>query len=193
MLFNNLTEIFPKQEFNSSRKLEAIIRFLTYLTIICFLITKRIQILFVGIITICIVYISYKLFKIKNKESFRSSINPKVLPAPTNPLMNVLLTDYKDNPTRKEASRSWKPKVEEKINYNAFNPAVYNDKRIFKDLGENMDFEQSMRQFYTTASTTIPNKQEDFARYCYGDMPSCKEGHPYQCVKNNTKNIKTFY
>ena len=118
MLFNKLTEIFPKQEFNSTRKLESIIRFLTYLTVICFLITNRIQILFVGILTICIVYISYKLFKIKNKESFRSSINPKVLPAPTNPLMNVLLTDYKDNPTRKEASRSWKPKVEEKINYN---------------------------------------------------------------------------
>ena len=130
------------------------------MTIICFLITKRVQILFIGILTISIVYISYKIFKKKNKESFKNKINPKVLPKPTNPLMNVLLTDYKDNPNRNEASRSWKPKIEEKINYNAFNPSVYNDDRIFKDLGENMDFEQSMRQFYTTASTTIPNKQD---------------------------------
>jgi hypothetical protein len=193
MLFNNLTEIFPKQEFSSVRKLEAIIRFLIILTIFCFILTKRVQILFVGILTISIVYISYKIFRIKNKESFVSKKISKMAPASTNPLMNVLLTDYTDNPTRQEAQKSWKPKVEEKINYNAFNPGVYNDSRMFKDLGENMEFEQSMRQFYTTASTTIPNKQDDFGQFCYGNMPSCKEGHPYQCVKNNTKNFKTIY
>ena len=34
----------------------------------------------------------------------------------------------------------------------------------------------SSRQFYTNPSTTIPNDQESFAKWCYGDMPSCKDG-----------------
>ena len=42
-----------------------------------------------------------------------------------------------------------------------------------------------MRQFYTMPSTTIPNNQGDFGKFCYGDMPSCKEGDELQCTKNN--------
>jgi len=37
-------------------------------------------------------------------------------------------------------------------------------------------FDESMNSFYTTASSQIPNKQGDFARWCYGSMPSAKEG-----------------
>ena len=166
---------------------------LIYLTILCFLLTGRIQTLVVGIITVCFVHIAFKILRKKNKETFENRKRENTSPAPKNPFMNVMLTDYTDNPLRAKAKDSSDPAVESNINNNAFNQDIYNDSRIFKDLGENIDFEQSMRQFYTTASTTIPNKQEDFARYCYGDMPSCKEGNPYQCAKNNTKNIKTFY
>ena len=47
--------------------------------------------------------------------------------------------------------------------------------KLFKDLGDNFQFEQSMRNFYATANTTIPNNQGEFANFCYGDMISCKE------------------
>jgi hypothetical protein len=193
MLFDNLTEIFPKKEYSSTRKLEAIERLLIYLTIFCFLITGRIRILIVGIITICFVHVAYKIIYKKKKENFENRKVEKTSPIPVNPFMNVLLPEYTDNPSRGPAKKSYKPEVEQNINNNAFNPAVYNDSRIFKDLGENYDFEQSMRQFYTTASTTIPNGQNEFAKFCYGNMPSCKEGDPLQCEKNNTKNRKTIY
>ena len=57
--------------------------------------------------------------------------------------------------------------------------------KCYKDLGEAMNFDNSMRQFHTTANTTIPNDQEAFAKSLYGNMPSCKDGDSLQCSKNN--------
>ena len=42
-----------------------------------------------------------------------------------------------------------------------------------------------MRNFYSMPNTQIPNNQKDFANFCYGNMPSCKEGDELQCSKNN--------
>ena len=78
----------------------------------------------------------------------------------------------------------------------SFNPAVEKeilieevaDPRLFLDLGDNIAFDQSMRNFYATASTTIPNDQKAFAEYCYGSMPSCRGGDYLQCSKNNYRN-----
>ena len=47
-----------------------------------------------------------------------------------------------------------------------------------------MELEQSLRQFYSTANTTIPNNQAGFAEFCYGNMSSCKEGDDMACSKN---------
>ena len=193
MLFNNLSEIFPKSEYSQKRKFEAVERLLIYLTILCFILTGRIQTLVVGIISVCLLHIAFNILNKKNKETFEAKKRENTAPAPLNPFMNVMLTDYIDNPLRASAMSSTEPAVVDKINNNAFNQNIYNDSRIFKDLGENIDFEQSMRQFYTTASTTIPNNQNEFAKFCYGNMSSCKEGDPLQCEKNNTKNRKTIY
>ena len=35
------------------------------------------------------------------------------------------------------------------------------ESKLFKDLGDNFDFEQSMRPFYATANTKVPNDQTD--------------------------------
>ena len=42
-----------------------------------------------------------------------------------------------------------------------------------------------MRNFYAMPNTQIPNNQKDFAEFCYGNMPSCKDGDYFQCEKNN--------
>ena len=64
-----------------------------------------------------------------------------------------------------------------------------NDHLFFSGKGGigNFEFEQSMRQFYTTANTKVCNDQTAFAKYCYGDMPSCKEGDGLNCTKNNSR------
>ena len=61
------------------------------------------------------------------------------------------------------------------------------NEKLFKNLGENIGFEHSMRNFYSTANTQIPNDQKGFAEFCYGDMPSCKEGNEFACTKNTQR------
>jgi hypothetical protein len=56
--------------------------------------------------------------------------------------------------------------------------------KLFKDLGEQYVFEQSLRPFYSNPSTTIPNDQEAFADFCYGSMGSCKDGNQFACARN---------
>jgi hypothetical protein len=68
----------------------------------------------------------------------------------------------------------------------SMNPGIKTtDKQLFGDLGENFEFDQSMRSFYSTPSTQIPNDQGAYANYLYGDMPSCRDGDGMACVKDN--------
>ena len=91
------------------------------------------------------------------------------------------MNEYKENPKRKPAAPSYNNEVQAEINDNVKSE----DKRLFKNLGDNLSFENSMRNFYAMPNTQIPNNQREFAEFCYGNMPSCKEGDALQCSKNN--------
>lgn len=113
-------------------------------------------------------------------------------PTPQDPLMNVLLTDIVDNPNRPAAEPAFNPKVEREIN-NSTKEFVVEDlggnpnleDRLFRDLGDNYEFSNSMRNYFATPNTKIPNDQHAFAEYCYGSMISCKEGNMMACARAN--------
>ena len=46
-----------------------------------------------------------------------------------------------------------------------------------------------MRQFIVNPIRTIPNKQMEFAKWCYGRPKTCKEGNGLQCVANNPPSL----
>ena len=109
-----------------------------------------------------------------------------------NPLGNVLLTEIVDNPTRKPAPPSFNTEVYEDINVNtkkmvqSLNPGIKNtNKQLYGDLGEQFEFDQSQRSFYSTPNTKIPNDQGAFANFLYGDMPSCRDGDAFACIQDN--------
>lgn len=109
-----------------------------------------------------------------------------------NPLGNVLLTQIYDNPHRKEAPPSFNPDVEESINsktkrmIQTLNPGIHStNKQLYGSIGENFEFEQSQRQFYSTANTRVENDQGAFADWLYGGMISSKEAHPQALMQNN--------
>ena len=134
-----------------------------------------------------------------------------VHPTATNPLMNVLLPEIQDSPNRNGAMPAFNPQVESNINENAKqyisskfdaskrdvvgseleptseseNRDIYN--KLFSNLGDNFEFDQSMRSFYATANTRVNNDQRAFAEFCYGDMVSCKEGDEFACSRRNTR------
>ena len=114
-------------------------------------------------------------------------------PTPQDPLMNVLLTDIQDRPNRPAAEPAFNPDVERDINQSTKtfvvndvdgNNANFED-RLFRDLGDNYEFSNSMRNYFATPNTRIPNDQHAFAEFCYGDMISCKEGNMLACARAN--------
>ena len=113
-------------------------------------------------------------------------------PTPQDPLMNVLLTDIKDRPKRPAAEPAFNPKVEHDINESTQQFVVQDlggnpnlEDRLFRDLGDNYEFSNSMRNYFATPNTKLPNDQHAFAEYCYGSMVSCKEGNMMACARAN--------
>lgn len=120
------------------------------------------------------------------------AFNPDVFDnsTPTNPFSNVLITDYEYNPQKKPAPASYNQSNSNTIltqakefvkTANPDQPDIAD--KLFKDLGEELQFEQSMRPFYSNPATTVPNDQEAFADFCYGSMVSCKEGNMFACSR----------
>jgi hypothetical protein len=113
-------------------------------------------------------------------------------PTPQDPLMNVLLTDIQDHPNRPAAEPAFNPQVEHDINQCTQKFVVRDlggnpdlEDRLFRDLGDNYEFSNSMRNYFATPNTKIPNDQHAFAEYCYGSMISCKEGNMLACARAN--------
>ena len=190
-------EIIPITQMSYEEKLNALSRLIILLTILGFLFTFSVKYLFGGIFSLICIYFFYKY----NREGFTGF---KEIPLEkftkdtyyptkeTNPLGNVLLTDYNDDPMRESAAPSFNPQIVDDINTKIKNKTKEMngfDNELFSGLGNSVEFEDSMQRFYATASTTIPNDQGAYGNYLYGDMPSCKEGDPIQCMKDNYRYI----
>lgn len=120
-------------------------------------------------------------------------------PSAENPFSNVLITDINGNPTKKPAPPAYNDQVNQSILAAAKEAVVASNPgqpdisdKLFKDLGEQMTFEQSMRQFYSNPSTTTPDDQQAFAEFCYGGMISCAEGNKFACARNAAATRHTF-
>ena len=130
-----ITEIWPNPNMSNMEKLNAISRFVIIASLLGYLITLNIGIIFVGIVTLAVVAILYhvqsnkakadenaKELPPKIKESFTNSIlynevkDDYTNPKENNPMMNVLLPEISYNPTRNEAAPAFNAEVEKKIN-----------------------------------------------------------------------------
>ena len=199
---NVITEIWPIENMTREQKINAITRLVILLTLIGFLFLNDIKILITGIIAIIVLLFTYYILnKNANSNKFKETFSNEEIyekvkhnfsnPTSLNPIMNVLLPEIQDNPNRLEAAPSYNKAVKNNINEETKNFIVSNfdnteniKNNLFNDQGDNFEFEQSMRQFYTTANTRVPNNQKDFARFCYGNMASCKDGDVEMCFKN---------
>lgn len=99
-------------------------------------------------------------------------------PTPTNPFMNVLLTDIGDNPYRPPAQNTGSQEV--KAELDSYFQTLFAD-----DPGDVFNHTSSQRNWVTMPSTTIPNDQASFANWLYR-VPgqTCKEGNMEACNFN---------
>ena len=209
---NYILDLWPSNTMSETQKMNAISRLIILLTCLGFVFSYSVKLLATGIITLGVIIFLQHNQKNKNKrkdivknivnEGFTNPNLYKELqsgftkPTPANPMSNVMLPEIQDNPTRKPAPPAFIPIVEKEINdstkemikmINPSNPDI--DQRLFKDLGDNFTFDQSMRNFTTTPNTQTPNDQKAFAEYCYGDMVSCKDGDVLACERNVQRHI----
>jgi len=207
-------EFFPIDSMSYEQKLNAITRTIIILTILGFAFSNNLRILIIGLITIGVIYLMKYYHDIEKKkveinkltkEGFDSgpaydhlkskniAIKPGMFQEPdsSNPFSNVLITDYDYNPNKKPAPPTYNENINKKIlteakqfvsDANPDQPDIAD--KLFKDLGDQLVFEQSLRQFNSNSSTTIPNDQGAFAEFCYGSMISCKEGNNFACARN---------
>lgn len=191
---NYISEIWPRSDFGLAQKLNAITRIIILFSVLGYYLTKSMYIPISALVSIVVIVIIYKTKRVnKINEAFTnikktqklSSVLEKEFTMPTkkNPIMNVMMNDFKDNPKKRPAAPSYNKQVLEKIN----NSAKNNNSKLYKNLGDSLAFEHSMRNFYTMPNSTIPNNQKDFALFCYGNMPSCKDGDYLHCSKNNSR------
>jgi len=180
ILFNQnyIKQIWPYSYLTYEEKLNAVTRFVILISILGYMLLNRIIIIILGLILIGCIVLLYK----KKDGFFSPTLTPFLNPEieQNNPFGNVMMNDYKYNPHKKPVVGEYTPDVEHDINTkikdfivqeNNDNNAISN---IFNNVGDQFGFEQSLRQFYTNPSTTIPNKQDDFLKFCYGTLPSEK-------------------
>ena len=194
---DEILEFWPSKKMTLTRKMNAITRTIVLLTLIGFLFTQSAKLLITSIITLVVLVILYKtqyekkqlegLKESAYREGFEGRNSDKFIdvfkdnfttPTKKNPMMNVLMTDYGDNPSRKMAAPSYNKRVAEQIN----DKSIKRNK-LYQDLGDNLAFEHQMRNFHSMPNTTIPNNQKGFAEFCYGNMQSCKGGDTEECNK----------
>lgn len=174
---NRITEIMPSSDMSTIEKLNSIARLSIYVGILISLYKNDTSFLMYTLIvlgyTIFMDYNNieemreYSLGKIDNKLD-----SNKTLPTPENPFMNVLMTDYTDNPKRKEANILAAEETKEIVE-DYFNQGLY------KDVSDIFGRRNSQRQFYTMPNTEIPNNQDKFARWLYRSGTTCKENSNY--------------
>tara|TARA_A100001015_G_scaffold214080_1_gene240256 strand:- start:5696 stop:6343 length:648 start_codon:yes stop_codon:yes gene_type:complete len=194
---------WPIPTMNKPDKFNSISRFIILLTIVGYIIMPNSTILVTGTVTLSIIILLYYL-KQPTKEEFNTLLSPPSISSqettkstPTNPLSNIELPEIQFNPKRKEAQLAYGKEQEKTINKNTKKMVMETsfpddpdlEKKLFKDLGDEIEFDRSMHNFYTTPNTKIPNDQDKFAQFCYGDMPSCKEGSALACEKKAFKYI----
>ena len=193
---DKLTELYPEEHLNLNEKLNALSRFIIYLTFIGYVYFKRIMVLAICIILLGIIVIFYKY---KKKEGFISKDSEySILNNSTNPLGNTLMQEYKEDPYKEssiskqyiEADNSYGKTYQYETNYDKKTESTINKKvkqfikennsnnkdiqKLFNHEGNKREFNSSMRQFYTVPNTNVPNNQSEFLSYCYGSLPSNK-------------------
>lgn len=193
---NKFMQLIPNTNYSTNENLNAITRTIIIIGILGYVFTQSPRILISLFVSLVIILVYYKYISSKtnkdklaalkegfnNPEFYKAVKSEFTTPTKQNPMMNVMIPEINDKPLRKEAAPSFTKPVEKDINEKVKEGL---DPRLFKDLGDSIVFDQSMRNFYTMPNTKVVNDQKAFAEFCYGGMKSCKEGDGLACNDKN--------
>ena len=168
-----LQDFIPVKEMNTSEKLNAIMRFCMYLSLILILITGNSNYIFIvicGAILTYIIHINKDEETIKNKNENTSETNTKELsqpiyeppeneqikPTPDNLFGNVSVVDIGNKKTEDAPKDTYETQFQELLKKDTFNEQdnMYDDK-------------MSLRQMYKVPNTFDSESRKKFMNWCY--------------------------
>lgn len=181
MVLINSDSIFnfmPSKSFDSNEKLNSIMRFGIYYSIIAYALTRK---EYVFIVPFIIMLVTIFIFKNGNTQTMAPSKTKKMDTSCTNPTKNnpfMNLNQYDIGEGKPAACTSYdNNKIENKIN-KIFTDGLYLDQSgIYSN-------NNSQNRFYTTPNTQSSNEQKTLGEWLYKTPKSCKEGNNIQCSNN---------
>lgn len=184
--------IIPDINMTIEEKINAIIRAIIFVGLICTLVFNDTRyILFIIIIMIVsILIINYQYDKNKKIEKYLDLNDLDIVdntkcikPTGNNPFMNPNILTTKKGNQEYGACSIHNKNINKNIN-------KYFYEKIFRNADDIYDKSTLDRQFYTVPSTTIPNNREKLGDWLYNRGPSCKEGNSSKCYNNLYNDIK---
>jgi hypothetical protein len=186
--FNKPSELFradkilvfwPTESQSSSERINASTRFVLYLACVLYLLKRDVRIIVLAMLAIGVLFLLSKSGSVKEPGSTVSGARDCQVPTSDNPLANVLLTDYTDDPNRPEAC--WYPTVKPEVEKYLDNTVMYGPERTRSPVAK-YQRKAFARQFITGPVSSIPGDQTAFAEWCYGKKwsPQCRND-PKQC------------
>lgn len=178
-------DIWPTKDMNSIEKYNAISRLIFILTAIGYIATKSNYLILVSFISLgIIVYLhDYNVNdsdkQINISEGFLNDGLYEIIKdkldssTPKNPFSNVMLDSDVD---KKIAPPAYNDNVKNQIKKTTMGLIKDNNKdnkeidKLFRDTNDENEFDQSLRNFYSTPNTQIPNDQAGFVEFCYGNL-----------------------
>ena len=181
---HRLVEFVPTSDMTTNEKLNALTRMSLYLGILLTFIYKSSGPIYIPLIAATIIYLVHSHYPLKDGDGDQEGgagdgADQVQMPTKDNPFMNVLMTDYADNPQRNPAGDVDINEVKQQINDN-FSEGLY------KDVNNVWDKNNSQRQFYTNPATTIPNDRDSFMKWCWSTPYTCKDGNLSRCLKSES-------
>lgn len=191
-----LTEFFPTAHHTVEERLNAIARLSLYLAIALVIYHKQVKYISVFVLGMLFTYFVYAnrpetTTSQETKTSSQDDAGIESLdnvggactpPTLDNPFMNVTMKDYLnvDPKTGAIADRPPACDINDPLVKQSADNFFHNN--LYRDVNDIFGKMNSQRQFYTTPSTTVPNRQDEFARWLYASPKTCKEDQDY-CLK----------
>ena len=169
-------EIWPMEGMTTIEKYNAITRLMLILTTIGFIATKSYELIIVSMCFMAsVVYLHYinternVVDGFDSKEALNEIRKNVDVSSEQNPYSNVMINS---DVNKKIAPPAYNKEIKEEINNNIIKQITNNNEtnkdiqKIFNEDGDKREFEGSLRSFYSTANTEIPNDQASFTDFC---------------------------
>jgi len=183
-------EFFPMKQYDLIRKLNAIIRFTIYYSLLMYCYSRNTNYFAVPLIACFITYLMWKKNpQVQKDESITNLKNndPQLvnlkdhnigcsLPNKDNPFMNPMFFDVAADKELPKSCTSYDNKgIQQKIEKEF-------DKGLYRNYTDIFGKENSQRQFFTVSARQGVPDQSAFAHWLYRTPDTCKEGNSLACL-----------